>query len=444
MKVLLVPWGDPSNWREINYALDGKKAKSISTLILLAKKYDKVIILSLDSLIDIHPKEDSFIYEDFTSTIGNDRQGGFKNYSSVIRSVNSFVEAVVKRIGVKNVENVVLPAYGSPGGTISFNGKPEDYISVGVWKVEEILEKHSGEINEISLDLTTGMNFTTSLTTIICDMVGDLELAKNREVDKLLIQYYNSEPYNSKDVDREYSIKMVHKVIKDRLTFPYLTIKEDTQDLLKKRSPHEISVEVNKVNEAYSRWVLNTIKAVYFPIPLALKYYAGNTTNTNVLELWENDISVSERCINRNLYLNQNRVYALLYSNIILKNISKTKSIEDIRKESKLIYPKISPITMTLIDKELNNLSNALKKLRESKKEKELYRKLVCPENNMNIDYEVLGSDLNHAPLEEKNSKDIDKRNLLAHAGFLNDYINISSDGTIEYTCDVKMILSLL
>ena len=120
-KILLVPWGDPSRWEEINYCLEGDRAKSISTVKLLSKKYDKVIILSLDSLIDIKPGSDSYVYDAFKETIEKYREEEHKNYTSIVNCVNSFVEKVVNKIGVNNVTNVVLPAYGSPGGLTSFN-----------------------------------------------------------------------------------------------------------------------------------------------------------------------------------------------------------------------------------------------------------------------------------------------------------------------------------
>ena len=180
--------------------------------------------MSLDSLIDIKPGSGSYVYDAFKETIEKYREEEDKNYTSIVNCVNSFVEKVVNKIGVNNVTNVVLPAYGSPGGLTSFNGKPEDYISVGIWKIEKLLEQYSGNIDELSLDLTTGMNFITSLSTIMLDMIGDMELAKNDRNDhKINIRYYNSEPYNPVNSNKDYSILMVHKFIKDRLTFPYLT-----------------------------------------------------------------------------------------------------------------------------------------------------------------------------------------------------------------------------
>ena len=434
-KILLVPWGDPSRWGEINYCLDGDRAKSISTIKLLSKKYDKVIILSLDSLIDIKPGSGSYVYDAFKETIEKYREEEHKNYTSIVNCVNSFVEKVVNKIGVNNVTNVVLPAYGSPGGLTSFNGKPEDYISVGIWKIEKLLEQYSGNIEELSLDLTTGMNFITSLSTIMLDMIGDLELAKNDRNDhKINIRYYNSEPYNPVNSNKDYSILMVHKFIKDRLTFPYLTIHDDSQDLLKKLKQYDLPEEVKNINSAHLGYVLSTMKAVYFSIPLALKYYVGKSVKSNILEFWENNISVTDKSVERNMYMNPNRVYALLYSNIILDKVSENKSLSDIEKEVKKIYPKVNPISIPLIHKELSNLRKAIEKLKNTNKEEEIYKNLT--------DFANENNNISEVPNESENK--INKRNLIAHAGFPNEFVKIFKNGTLEYTLDVKDILSTL
>ena len=75
------------------------------------------------------------------------------------------------------------------------------------------------------------------------------------------------------------------------------------------------------------------MKAVYFSIPLALKYYVGKSVKSNILEFWENSISVTDKSVERNLYMNPNRVYALLYSNIILDKVSENKSLGDIERK---------------------------------------------------------------------------------------------------------------
>ncbi|MCL4320587.1 MAG: hypothetical protein M1427_05015, partial [Candidatus Thermoplasmatota archaeon] len=271
--------------------------------------------------------------------------------------------------------------------------------------------------------------------TIMLDMIGDLELAKNDRNDhKINIRYYNSEPYNRVNRNKDYSILMVHKFIKDRLTFPYLTIHDDSQDLLKKLKPYDLPEEVKNINSAHSRYVLSTMKAVYFSIPLALKYYVGKSVKSNILEFWENNISVTDKSVERNMYMNPNRVYALLYSNIILDKVSENKSLSDIEKEVKKIYPKVNPISMPLIHKELSNLRKAIEKLKNTNKEEEIYKNLT--------DFAKENNNISEVPNESENKIDI--RNLIAHAGFPNEFVKIFKNGTLEYTLDVKDILSTL
>ena len=89
---------------------------------------------------------------------------------------------------------------------------------------------------------------------------------------------------------------------------------------------------------------------------------------------------------------------------------------------------------MPLIHKELSNLSKAIEKLKNTDKKEEIYKNLTDFANENNNISEALN--------EREN--EIDKRNLIAHAGFPNEFVKIFKNGTLEYTLNVEEILSML
>ena len=100
MKILLAPWGDPTRWSEISYSMDGERIKSISTLSVLSKKYDKVIILAMDSLIDIRPDKRSYLYDEYMETIAKIQESGINGYGELVESVHNFIKLSLKKIGI--------------------------------------------------------------------------------------------------------------------------------------------------------------------------------------------------------------------------------------------------------------------------------------------------------------------------------------------------------
>ena len=424
MKILLAPWGDPTRWSEISYSMDGERIKSISTLSILSKKYDKVIILAMDSLIDIRPDKRSYLYDEYMGTIAKIQESGIKGYGELVESVHNFIKLSLKKIGIENGEIVVLPSFGSPGGGFRFEGSPEDYVSVGLWKIEKIIENAGEDIEEVSIDLTNGMNFITALTTNICNMVTDIELMRNSRHIEIITEYFNSDPYSPSLKDEDFCIRSVSKIIKDRIDLPYLTIMTDSKKFLGfKSTESDLRVDINETNRNYSKIVPNVLKAIYYPLPLVLKYYAEQSIKENILDIWESAITVSNGQIKRNVFINPNKLYGLLFTNLVCGKIDKEMSLDSISKDSNLIYKKISALSQVLIMKEIRNIKEiALPKLKRSGKESDLYKKLITD------DYTTYS-----AP---------NKRILIAHAGFQNDYIRIHKDGRLEYEIDVKEILN--
>jgi CRISPR-associated protein Csx1 len=423
MKILLAPWGDPTRWKEIKYTFGSDPSEiSISPLKLLSKKYDVVILLVLDSLIDINPDKESMLFEDYNKTI---MSKVLDSYDKIVDSVTSFASCVAKRIGILNCEVVVLPSFGSPGGNKIFKGSPGDYLSIGMLKITKILEKCE-EIEEISTDLSNGLNYTTALSLKMAEMISDLELMRQNSIDRIVTNIYNSDPYtgeSSRDMGHE--IRLVYKEIKNKIIFPYLSIKEESSGLFKKTS--SAVVDLKNVEIEYQKYIPNILKSLYFSLPLVLFNYFGKEYKEPILETWQENIKIEGESIMRILSLNPNKVYAILFSNIVLRKISSPATIMSLKSITKDIYPKISASSQALIEKELNSLSKALTKLKERGKEEDFYVNLSGNEEYFN---------------QISNKVEPDMRNLIAHAGFQNNFIKINKSGKISYTIPIEDLLA--
>ena len=432
MKILLAPWGDPTKWKSIHYSMESHKERSISTLSILSKYYDKVFILVLDSLIDISPVEKSKLYNEYKCTIYEAKKRENLRYNDMVNAISSFVKKVVgtlpnsEEVGEK-FEIIVLPSFGSPGGVTTFEGMPEDYISVGLIKISKKLQSFDN-ITEISVDLTNGLNFIAGLTIKMAEQLNDLTLMKNTTENGIGIKFYNSDPYTPGNEEKEHIIRNVLKDRKNKIIFPYLSLKEDSKKLMNKNDNSNSNDEYKEINKDYNNYVPNVIKSLYYPFPLILKYYAGKEMEMcdKILKLWEDGICISGNKVKRHLNINQKKLFALMFANIVLKKMTADYSIDCIDEEAKNIYPKISEIGSILINKEINHIKGALAILRNNSGNSEIYGKLRFSESNQSVNKEPTP----------------DKRILIAHAGFQNDFVEIFQNGDVKYTLNIENILN--
>lgn len=412
MKILLAPWGDPTRWNKIKYELAGEETESASPLSLLEKKFDRVFILVPDSLIDIK-QNNTVISSDVL-------EKKFKTYKDLVDAVSSFVKEKAKEIGISKCEVIVLPSFGSPGGNIEFHGNPEDYVSVGLIKLWNLL-KSEREVDEIALDLTNGLNFINALTLRISEFLSDLKIIDRTGDKHILLTIYNSDPFSPDNKGRLHHIHEVYRETKNKINFPYLSIMGESKQLINKVM--NSNENANEINKRYKEYVPTIMKSLYFPLPLVLLYNKGKKLDDSVLETWENGIKLEGNEVNRYFSLNSNKVYAYIFANIVLNKIPEEKLPGSIRNISENIYHKISPSSETLINKELGSLEKALEKLKDSGVESDLY----CNISGYG---------------ESSDQAEPSKRNLIAHAGFQNDIVKLHSDGRMEYIIDIGTIMS--
>ncbi len=442
MKLLIAPWGNPLGWNEVSYIFDEEKGRkrvdSITTLKALHEKFDHVIILALDSLIDLNGNTKSQLNDLYISHVKNNRESGFKNYESIVSSIEAFIQDSLKQIGIENAHVCVLPAFGSPGGKYNFRGKPEDYVSLGLLEIEKIISEIGEPVDEISLDLSHGINFLTSMTVVLCEMLTDIELIKTRDLDSIDIRYYNSEPYSKEKADNEYRIFTVYKTRKSKIDIPYMKINEENQKLIKfsfEQGSAEEGRNIIEINKEYDDKVVNLLKSLYYPFPLLLEklsisYSFIKLSIDSLLEIWKRNVKINGNTIERNITINYYKVYAFLITKSLQKIVSNGMNIDSIGMDSGNIYKKVSEIGKTLIDNEIWKVMNAKDKLERCGKEKSLYRDVKIGSANF--------------PGSQRSNVKPDKRIMIAHAGLQNDIVMLHKDGKLEYTIPPEEILEII
>lgn len=435
MKILIAPWGNPLGWRNITYILKDEseevRTESITSLKALHRKFDHVIVLATESLIDVSESKNSPLYQFYSATVLDQKKKGFQNYESIRSSIRDFIQRSLKEVGIDNAKVCVLPTFGSPGGVINFKGTPDDYLSLGLLEIEKIIGEIGKELDEISLDLTHGINFLTSMTVRLCDMITDVELMKKRNRKVIETKYYNSEPYSSGKKNQEYEIWAVYKSRKSKIDLPYMRIKEESQNIIRiNREDNENRELFKSINSEYSNIVKNIITSIYFPLPLLMEYLVAEAsfkelTSDNLRKLWIEGVSVSENLIEKHVSLNSSKVYSFLLASALINVVKADKNIKSMKDASSNIYGKISEIGSTLIGNEIRKLEDTIRKMHSSSKNYILYKEAI----NENI--------------EDTGHNQPDRRIMIAHAGFQRDYVKVWKDGTLEYTIEEEKILNL-
>ena len=118
MKLLVSTWGLPRDWKDATYEFEGTFLKSCTTLGLLSRKYDKVVVLVLDSIVDAVARVDLNTscgecfkkhWRDFT---GND-------YPSLIQHVKETIHGILSALSFFNIAFTGIFAGISTDDTIS-------------------------------------------------------------------------------------------------------------------------------------------------------------------------------------------------------------------------------------------------------------------------------------------------------------------------------------
>ncbi|MCC6022930.1 MAG: hypothetical protein LM560_07495, partial [Desulfurococcaceae archaeon] len=151
--LVVAPWGLPPQWRDVMYVLevDGKcfkgSRKYCTTLIPLllsmedhvkAGKVD-VVIIALDSLVNKYTKtEESTCFKCYNElSMYIDEASKSSSYNELTLKLKEFIVEFIKclfekyelSLSINNLNVIIAPAIGSPGGRWVFRGDLQDFES---------------------------------------------------------------------------------------------------------------------------------------------------------------------------------------------------------------------------------------------------------------------------------------------------------------------------
>ncbi|HIE33364.1 MAG TPA: TIGR01897 family CRISPR-associated protein, partial [Thermodesulfobacteriaceae bacterium] len=149
MKLLIAPWGNPFNWKEIRYRFETTTCTSKTSLCVLVKalKPERILILVADSLVRSEKVKETPGYEAIKEAVKED--------------IGEFLEKTCFSEDLSKVEICVLPGTGYFQNG-SFEGRILDYYYRLLYELAKIASE--SELSEIHLDLTHGLNFMPVLT----------------------------------------------------------------------------------------------------------------------------------------------------------------------------------------------------------------------------------------------------------------------------------------
>lgn len=416
MKILVSTWGLPARWGNSTYELDGLTQKTCTTLKLLHGRYDKVVVIALDSVLDSGEK--SNIESECTSCFYQNRQEFTQgSYADLVEKVRETISGTLKCIGIENSEVIVLPAAGSPSGNWSFKGDMKDYLSIGMIDLYEHIVK-LGNIEEIAIDLTHGINFMPALSFRMAQIISQLSFLNNDNSEGVKFLAYNSDPYTSR-----YNLKI--NVVYDEKVTSVEIPGSLPHSVFRRRE--KIDADTASIDRSFNGIVRPIISSVFYPLPLALSYLCGNGFPFNLRAIWENNVAVEGNTVTRKLSLDPATVQAVLLADILRTKVNQAHSIDDLKDINERIYKRISIVHHDLIGNELDRDGKDIRKY----------------SGNLPATLEeVIGREdgKEHLDLISRIERP-DKRIMIAHAGLQKEFVNLGDDKNLSYSEDpVKML----
>jgi len=482
---VIAPWGMPYLWKPVTYEIGVDEVKPkvrckscaslLPILIWLKKEFGDVeihtSIIILDSVIDWQKQG---YYKEGKDKERNQCRECFERFGDILTKVanassyaelkqhvtdftKSFVQCVADEIAcsvdgeerkcsetlsneLKNLQIVVAPAIGRPGGTWFFIGRIQDYEIAVLREMSSRLL--STPYTRIIVDLTHGLNFMPSITTRIVPRIASILLLAHKDVSSSSVEVwlYNSDPIppsvtesttiniNEAAYTNVKSIELVHSIASK---FAYAW----------DRKYNHIEEELNKTMSDKARKALRILRplysALYYPMPLAL--YTLACTKCKDLDA----LSSVEECvfsaieIHRDkheivipLTIDSDTYYVYLSLKALCKRISPL--CEEVGKEASPsidiealengiapIYALIHVSYRELIMHELSNIKRGYKALMQKcQRLQGSYTSLA----------ELEAIRIEKEKKEEKKEERMDKRIMIAHAGLQKQFVEVLID----------------
>ena len=419
MKLLVSTWGLPSRWSNSVYDLNGVTCNSCTTLKLLHGNYDRVLVIVLDSILDSGEK--SNMESECSKCFYKHRQDfTYGSYADLLEKVRVTISGTLECLGIQNADVIVLPAAGSPSGNWVFQGNMKDYLSIGLIDLYEHVKK-LGNIREIAIDLTHGINFMPSLSFRMAQIISQFAFLNNESQDNqngVHFSAYNSDPFTS-----IYNLK-INKVYDERVTS--VEIPGYLPHKVFMRS-EKIDTNTDSIDQEFEDVVKPLISSVFYPLPLALSYFCGRRFSGDLRGAWEDNISIVGATVRRKLSPDPVAVQAVILADILSSKVEAGFSIRDLKAINERIYGRISGIHHFLAGHELSKINVVIEKYRGQLPA--TLAKVMEEEKNT-------GTTRSDAPIERA-----DKRIMMAHAGLQKEFVIIKRDKKIGYAEDPRKIL---
>jgi len=475
--LIIATWGLPPQWRDVKYVLevDGKciggSVKYCTTLIpLILSMEDQIkegkvdiVIIVLDSLVDKYTRSDSSIcyncYSELSSYI--DEANRVSSYKELTLKLNEFIREFIKCLFKKywldisiNLNVIVAPAIGSPGGKWVFRGDLQDYESVVLYELGKLcLDK---PYSKIIADLSHGINFMPSLLMHVMHKLASIQLLAHKDLNKVTIEVLNSDPIPPTGLERDINInKAIYENIKSISlihTIPKFIdfssiVRED--DVLRNKflsSKVALSNEVNKVLKD----IKNIYSSLYYPLPLLLHYFLCRDV-CKVIEGLDSVLSKfldyviidrsnpSNPTVIRPITMNPDTLYTYYVVRALCKRVSihgsEEPTIDYLDSEIKPIYKYVHESLHILIEHELSKLKELCGELRSSQD----YQSL---RNTWRTLYEVK-SLVSKSSTKDGKNREPNKRILIAHAGLQEELTEVLIDDKpkLRYVLNPEEIL---
>ncbi|MEM4090618.1 MAG: CRISPR-associated CARF protein Csx1 [Thermoplasmatales archaeon] len=441
MKVLIAAWGQPAYWKKVRYNFESedltlRDVESCTTLKILSEHYDNTILVVSESIFDFtaDPQKPNNDCANCMNQVHWDVP--IDGYKKMIDAIESNMRKVLDCIKIKgNIHIVVMPAIGQPGPKMQFAGKMDNFTSIGLFKIYDLM-RNFDDIEEIAVDVTHGINYMSSLILEISKFLAQVAFLKHAPDSNwkgIKMRVYNADPVsNSSDGGKAYSI---NKIIEEDVHS--IEINSNKAEPPKDSIVMQHDTDLDPLKEGYSK-IFNMVKSLYYPFPLALCLIYSKLGMTpsllmkKAMNLWDSRTIIKGKIVEHNLTIYPLFAQHLILSDavsIILDSMALNFDcigISDIKNISKIIYNRVSVLSETLINQELSKIElNSRNKLPLI----EQYLSELYPNSNM--------------PNNSTRSI-VNKRIMIAHAGFQYDLTKVKGTNKLclNYDREVENILS--
>lgn len=438
MRVAILPWGDPKNWRYVEYCFEDSCVRGFSTLALLTAspriRPDAIIIYVLDTLLEDPECRD---YKSLTSRILD----YVRNYLCVGEGHDIVVEVLPGIMRKKGEPEFVFKA--NPNDT-KLKLLHHTYKEI----LKRINAKPKDDSLEILVDTTHGVNYFTILVREAVFEVSSMLAARGEDV-KVVV--FNSDPFTPADLpgrssdpcipkDGGATIKIEYNVLYEVSVRPWDLAKylrysgESAKKLLTDVRRCGVNQDLMKELIDFSKKVVASYRVGALVELLTLARERPEATQDlnslidEVLRCWGEmtrlEWSGENLCRTSFFTKLQDGFRLLMHAHAILSgvrelvNLHSSITLKEVEKAKNTLL-RGSEITGVLVDREIGTIER-------------LARDSKVPEDWTT--YSKILEEVEEACTNVKNSINLDrtKRNFIAHTGFLKDCLEVRKKEHVE------------